>query len=141
MLEIDALAEAAIVSYGFTVSDVASRLLTGTGNVHLTGSNSFEDGDSRLAATLWGGRLVVTGYVSPRNPSVFLIGTELRIDDTMSDEDGAALVGKRGSDLFAHPALIEKSRVTSVRKRDQGCTDVRLRVRRRFITNDELQTA
>lgn len=138
VLEIDAMAEAVIAAHGLTIGEIASRMLSCERFINLGGEHSADHGDSRIGISATEGRIEVIGHVSTANPPAFLVGTHLRVDELLSEDGMAALIGRSATTVVNHPALAS-ARVTSLRERYGYMTDVKLRVCRRFIKANELQ--
>lgn len=138
VLEIDTIAEAVIAAHGFAVGEIAWRMLTGERFINFGGEHSPDHGDSRIGVSAIEGRIEVSGHLSTANPPAFLFGTHLRIDELLSENRKSTLIGCSPKTVVNHPALAS-TRVTSLGEREGYMTDVKLRVRRRFIKADELQ--
>lgn len=141
MLEIDALAEAAIARSGRDPAAVIADLQTKYRQADL-----YRDGDSGVDVTsvsvvLWEGRISLCARLATTSPTALIHGSELRLDRALNDSDLQHVVGLSAATLLDGEPLLGDAVITSARARGDRYTDVRLGMRRRFIQVDELQAA
>lgn len=143
VLEVDTLTEALITHLGQTLPAIAAQVLRTRGSIGVAAPDVAASAGSagQFHFSNADGRLVVSGYISPAGPRVFLYGNSLTIDEGIDEDLLSDLKGKALSAFITHPAS-DKARIATSRvSGDKRTTRVNLRTRRRMIGVGEIDAA
>ncbi|MBN2973501.1 hypothetical protein ACFSC3_12975 [Sphingomonas floccifaciens] len=140
VLEIDALADAAIAAHGRDCSQVIAQLRTGWRQLDLI-SEDLPGDRNTVSVVLWEGRIFLSARLGKTAPTGLIHGSELRIDRALNAEALARVVGNPAHQLLGDDTVVGGAAITSGRSRREGYTDFKLKVSRRFVREAELQAA
>lgn len=135
--EIDAFAEALLVSHGFALSEVLERFKSGEPIIALSGTATAGSG-AWLELHMPNGCIRAVGCIPPCEPTTVLNGNVLRVDGRMSAAQCSSLIGRSPRALLDSPELPAGARVIEARSYDRY-TEVTMNIPRRFLTSNDLR--
>ncbi len=140
VLEIDALADAAIAAHGRDPSEVIAQLRNGWRQIDLVNEDLPGDRNT-VSVVLWEGRIYLSARLGKTAPTALIHGSELRVDSALDAEALARVVGNPAHQLLGDDAIVGNAAITSGKSRCEGYTHFKMRVPRRFVREAELQAA
>jgi hypothetical protein len=140
VLEIDALADAAIAAHGRDLSDVIAQLRNGWRQLDLVNEDLPRDRNT-VSVVLWEGRIFLSARLGKTAPTGLIHGSELRIDRALDADDLALALGNPAHQLLGDDTIVGDVKITSGKPRREGYTDLKLKVPRRFVREAELLAA
>lgn len=135
--EIDAFAEALLVSRGAALRKVLDRFRSGEDIIELSRPTSAS-AVGWFALHMPNGCIRAVGFPAPDEPTTFLNGNVLRLDGRMSAAQCSSLIGRSPQALINSPELPAATRIVQARSFDRY-TEVTMDIPRRFLTSRDLQ--